>query len=1141
MRRILLLKVLLVLFVGSQAQNLSFTCPRDTTLSCGTTCITLKARFPDLRGLSDNYTIGNISTEARCRPYVPPDIPGNPTSITLDDRYSQIIPIGFNFPFYNITYPSLVISANGYISFDFLVNANQYSHYTISSGLPSTSYDRALIMGPYHDLNLEYNTSPNRRLKYDLIGTAPNRKFIISYYKMPLYSVSCQNLIENTHQIVLHESTGVIEVYIFDKQICANWPPAPGMGKAIVGLQDYSRTKGIEAPGRGFSDPPWGSPRMNEVWRFIPSQGATLYRSVQLLNASGTVIATGDTTRVNANTFEASFPNICPPPGVTTTYVVKTTYQKIDDPLATIYSLDTVNITRQTNLPSSGVATATTCGSSTGTITVTVTGGTAPYTYSINGGPGQLSNIFTGLGIGTYTILVSDAAGCFNSFPVTVTGTTGISGSATFTATACSAASNGTITVTPTAGVSPYTYRLDGGAPQAGNIFTGVSSGPHTVTFADSFGCIGSVTVTITVGPNITGSATSTATSCPGVSNGTITATPTSGTGPYTYKLDAGPSQPGNVFSGVAQGAHTVTITDIYGCAVTVNVAVGQGSNIITSVTSTGPPCAGINNGTITITPMSGVGPYQYSLNGGTPQASNIFTGLPAGTYNITITNATGCNGTNSATLTTNNPIGTTLTKTMPLCNGNANGSVTLNALGGLSPYQYSKNAGVTYQGSGTFTGLAAGTYTFRIKDNVGCTKDTTIVIGQPSSLTASANGTPTTCTGNDGRVTVTAGGGTPGYQYSIDNGITYQSSNIFVAPGGVYNNIKIKDVNGCIANATATVVLLDDMFLTVGRDTTICVGKSITFQPQTNAQTSIYKWRPSTGIANDTIKNAIATPADTSTYILHATYGACFREDTLTVNVLHKPVPYAGLDTPICNKTFAILRGSATNLSGGVNYTWSPTTGVVSPTLPVTNVFPPGTGPRAYTLTVTDNYGCNFSVTDDVMITVQPPVPAYAGHDTIAVKGVPHQLFGGGGNKYLWTPSAHLNNPTAQNPLATLSSDTRFIVKVTDFAGCIGYDTVFMKVYTGPAYYIPNAFSPNGDGLNDIFRAVPVGIKTTEYFRIFNRFGELIFETNEWLKGWDGRYKGTKQPLGVYIWIIKGIDRNGKDVEMKGTVMIVQ
>ena len=110
----------------------------------------------------------------------------------------------------------------------------------------------------------------------------------------------------------------------------------------------------------------------------------------------------------------------------------------------------------------------------------------------------------------------------------------------------------------------------------------------------------------------------------------------------------------------------------------------------------------------------------------------------------------------------------------------------------------------------------------------------------------------------------------------------------------------------------------------------------------------------------------------------------------------------------------------------------------------------------------------------------------------------------------------------------------------VKDVAGCEGYDTVLVKVYEGPQYYLPNAFSPNGDGRNDIFRAVPAGLASTDYFRVYDRNGIMVFETNQWLKGWDGTYRGKPQPTGTYVWMVKGRDRTGRVIEQKGTVILI-
>lgn len=1524
MKRILPLFGLLLTFHFAQSQNLSYTCPRDTVLGCNSPCFTLKAKFPDIRSLASDYKFTNTSVVNPCRPK-DPGAPGTSANINTDDTYSGVIPLTFNFPFFGVTYNSLVVSTNGYVSFD-LSRSGQGAAWSLANGnFPSATYDRALIAGPWHDMDISPNTSPNKQIKYETDGPPGNRRWILSFYKIPQFSTACNNLIENTQQMVLHEASGIIDVHIYDKQICATW----NAGRALVGLQDFNRTQAVLVPGRTATDPPWGSVGMNEVWRFIPKDGPTTYRSVQLLDGSGAVVATGDTTRLDESTFETSFANVCPPSS-NSIYVVKTTYVSINDPNVTYYSLDTININRLSGLPFTTATTQSTCGASTGTITVTAQGGTGPYQYGLNGGPLQSSNVFTGLAAGTYSVYIVDSQSCDStntnvvitntgSLPSTLTSTnascpgvnngtitvtptlgtapfsyslnggtpqasntftglsagaytitftdallcggtasvtltggtnitstvvttsvtcaganngtititatsgtapyefqidggpwgsnnaftgltggnhiinirdavgctgtrtvflstganitststftqvtcatatngtititptngtapyqyqidggpwgssnvftglasgahvvnirdannctgtrtvtitvgSGVSGTATFTATSCPGVDNGTITATPTTGTAPYTYSLDGGPSQASNTFTGVSSGNHTVSFTDASGCTGSTTVNVGSGPGISANVSFTATSCPTVSNGTITITPTSGLAPYTYSIDGGPYAPGSTISGVAPGPHTVnfqdangcigtvsvtmtsgpslsgtasststscpsvsdgtitvapgggvapftysidggpaqasatftgvavgphtlTFTDAAGCSGTVNQTVtagpalngsatatqtscptvndgtitvtpgsgtapyqyslnggpNQASNIFTSlapgaynitftdaigctgtasatvvagpnlastITTTNPPCANINDGVIVVNPSTGVGPYTYSLNGGPSQASNTFSGLAPGAYNISFTDAIGCTGTNTATLTTNTALAITLNITLPLCNGDANGIITIGASGGVPAYEYSKDAGVTYQSNGTFNGLAAGTYTFRIRDNVGCIKDSIVTLNEPTLLTASAVSAAGTCNGNDGTITVTGSGGTPAYQYSVDNGTTYQASANFVVSGGNYPDIRVKDANNCIANTNVNVVLIDNMFLTLGADSTICVESSVRLEPQTNPEVNVFDWSSPTTVMtslNDsTIKNPVATPTDTATYILIASWGVCSRTDTIVINVKHKPIPNAGPDKYVCfdNKVTTIT-GSVSDTSGTVIYSWSPATLVETPDANVTIATPDTT--QLYTLTVTDNYGCNFTVTDDMYVYVQPPVPAFAGNDTIAVLGVPHQMMASGGTEYLWTPASPLNLSTAQNPLATLFNDQQFVVKVTDIGGCIGFDTVFVRVYTGPTYHIPNSFTPNNDGLNDVFRAIPSGISYTEWFRVFNRFGELVFSTNQWLKGWDGMYKGKPAQSGTYVWMIKGLDRNGKVVEMRGTVQLIR
>lgn len=474
---------------------------------------------------------------------------------------------------------------------------------------------------------------------------------------------------------------------------------------------------------------------------------------------------------------------------------------------------------------------------------------------------------------------------------------------------------------------------------------------------------------------------------------------------------------------------------------------------------------------------------------------------------------------------------------TNPLCNGNT-GTITITPPVRAN-VEYSIDGGSTWQTSNIFV-RPAGSYTIIVR-GIGNTCSTTVnaAITQPAALTSSATGTTATCAGNDGIISINAIGGSPAYRYSVNNGSTWQTANTFTVLPGNYNNILVQDVNGCTTNTNATVGFTDNMFLTLGNNITVCQDASVTLQPQTNAQTNSFVWLPATYLSSTNIKNPVSTPADTIQYTLTAQWGICQRTQNITIQVLKKPVVNAGADTLICDKATAILRGAATNLSGTVNYLWSPAARVTNANTSVTTTTANTT--QLYTLTVTDNYGCNFKVTDDVLVTMRPPVVAFAGNDTVAVYGVPHQLFGSGGSSYLWSPANNLNNPALQNPLATLFNNTRFTVLVKNDIGCSNTDDVFVKVYKGPTYYVPNAFSPNNDGLNDIFRVTPVGITSTAYFMVYNRYGELVFKTDKPQQGWNGTYRGKQAIAGSYVWMIKGTDYTGKIIEMKGSVLLIK
>lgn len=195
--------------------------------------------------------------------------------------------------------------------------------------------------------------------------------------------------------------------------------------------------------------------------------------------------------------------------------------------------------------------------------------------------------------------------------------------------------------------------------------------------------------------------------------------------------------------------------------------------------------------------------------------------------------------------------------------------------------------------------------------------------------------------------------------------------------------------------------------------------------------------------------------------------------------------------------------------------------------------------------LTVGNNKGCIASDTQMINI-FQSPFPL-AFHDTILSKGATLQLhandgFGGSNATFSWTPSSGLSDPFIADPVLNSITDGTYYVSMKNTFGCTLQDSVKVSYYVGPDIYIPNAFTPNGDGLNDIFKPLQVGISKFYYFRVFNRWGQLMFETNQYYQGWNGKIKNNQDaPSGLYVWETAGVDYLGHAFSKKGTVLLLR
>ena len=165
----------------------------------------------------------------------------------------------------------------------------------------------------------------------------------------------------------------------------------------------------------------------------------------------------------------------------------------------------------------------------------------------------------------------------------------------------------------------------------------------------------------------------------------------------------------------------------------------------------------------------------------------------------------------------------------------------------------------------------------------------------------------------------------------------------------------------------------------------------------------------------------------------------------------------------------------------------------------------------------------------------------AFAGNDTIVIKDIPFQMHASGGIMYQWSPSMGLNDASIADPTASLQDDITYTLTVTTAEGCKDIDEVHITVFKGSAIYIPNAFTPNHDGLNDRLKPYYVGIKKLDFFTIYNRWGELVFTTNDLAAGWDGRQKETDVGTGSFVWILQAVDYVGKVYQLKGTVILIR
>lgn len=489
-----------------------------------------------------------------------------------------------------------------------------------------------------------------------------------------------------------------------------------------------------------------------------------------------------------------------------------------------------INITEPELIKFSLSQTPTLCnGSNNGIINVNgVIGGTGTITYSLNGVNFQSMPVFTGLSAGNYTVTLKDITSCMSTANITVTGPNAIVATVASTFNlSCNESTDGQISVSAVGGSGSYTYALNGGIYYPSGSFYSLEAGVYNISVRDGNGCLGSTTATLTQPSEIMAAITTGNSTC-GNSNGTLLAIPSGGSGAgYTYSIDGGITSNGTgAFSGLLAGSYLVLITDGSGCEKVVSgIITDSDGPVIASASSTNVTCHDGENGTITVTSVTGgTGTIMYSVDGGQYQISNVLTGLSAGNHIVVIKDDNGCTGEITENITEPSAFSIVLNHTDLTCYAQNNGSILVNAAGGSGTLAYSID-GSNFQSSTAFEDLYAGTYIITVRDAGQCTATSTITITQPSEINIYFGFLNVSCAdGNNGSINAIAFGGTGALEYSLNCVNYFANGNFNNLASGTYT-LCTRDASNCMVSTNISILEPTPLVLSSSVSDVSCAG----------------------------------------------------------------------------------------------------------------------------------------------------------------------------------------------------------------------------------------------------------------------------------------------------------------------------
>ncbi|HXH18809.1 MAG TPA: gliding motility-associated C-terminal domain-containing protein [Chitinophagales bacterium] len=784
-----------------------------------------------------------------------------------------------------------------------------------------------------------------------------------------------------------------------------------------------------------------------------------------------------------------------------------------------------VTLTAPTAISLSTSKTDATCAGNDGTAAVTASGGTPPYSYSWSNGAASAS--VSGLQAGNYSVTVNDNNNCTAAAGITISSTGGPTVSLiSQTNISCNGATDGAADISVSGGTPPYTFLWTNGATTED--VSGLTPGAHSVTVTDNLSCVSVFNVSITEPSALSVSGIVTNTGC-ALSVGAVDVTVSGGTPAYSYSWTTGAAT--QDVSNLSEGNYTVTVTDANSCqainSFTINT-VPACCTLQIAATVSNPGC-GLSDGAIDITITTGSGSYSFLWNNSatTEDLSNV----PAGSYSVTVTDIVQtCDRDTTVNLSNPNaPIITSISSTPETCLGDDDGTATVVASGGTGTLTYLWSSNQT---GATITGLAPGNYSVTITDANNCqaTGTTTVQAGQVCcTLTSTATTIDASCSLADGSLTITVdtASGTAPFSYSID-GVNYVATNTFSnLAAGTYSAIA-RDANLCADTSTVVVAEANNtLSLTTTGTNVTCFGYNdgmATVIVSGGNPPVTYLW------SNNSSISTIINLSPGVYYVTVTDQSNCQRVDSVTIS------GRAQLVVNIDDVSFCAGDSATLSVSGSfAQIRWS--TGDTTPSIIVTQ-------PGNISVQVTDTAGC--LATDNAAVTVNTPPAVDAGLDTTIYdfeSVVLQPTVSGTVNPsgFVWSPSTGLSDATIRNPIASPDSSIIYKLVYTDNNGCSASDSVIFTVVEGEFFaVVPNAFSPNGDDVNDILYVYSKGLKRL-VFRVYNRWGSKVFESRDPSVGWDGTFRGKLLDPAVFVYELYAEYLNFTAERKTGSVTLVR